>query len=286
MSRFANHREVIPKLGDVMDRRAIESVMNGCDIVFHAAALKHVQFCEMNPYEAIMTNIVGTQNVIDLALHSSVQRFVFMSTDKAVNPASTMGITKLLGEKLTIKASTVTDRPIFSVVRFGNVIGSVDSVVLVFEHQVRSGHEITVTDPDMTRFIMLPSDAARLVLEAGQFPESGRTLALKMKAVRIGDLADACREFFTSLYGRDAGSVKITRISAGLGEKTHEELMTEAEALMAIETNDLYIIKPATERDAPSGRDSGNSQKGLISNSVELLSKDRIVSLLSQLYCR
>jgi len=285
MSIFAKHPEVAYRLGDVRDARTVESVMSGCDFVFHAAALKHVDFCETNPYEAITTNIVGTQNVIDHAIKYSVRKLVFISTDKAVNPASTMGATKLLGEKLTIRASTVTDRPIFSVVRFGNVVGSRGSVVLIFERQVRSGGEITVTDPNMTRFIMLPRDSARLVLHAARFPKSGKVLVLRMEAARIGDLANASREFFGATFHRDPSTIKITQIGAGPGEKMHEELMTEAEASTAIETDEYYVVEPETER-LPLSKSSNKRPKKYTSNSVDLLSKDEIVALLSQLYGR
>jgi len=284
MSLFSGRPEVTYKLGDVRDTRTVESVIKGSDVVFHAAALKHVDFCETNPYEAITTNIVGTQNVIDQAIKCSLRRFVFISTDKAVNPAGTMGATKLLGEKLVVSASTVTNRPIFSVVRFGNVHGSRGSVVLIFERQVRSGRDITVTDPGMTRFIMLPADSARLVLDAGRFPESGRLLIMKMKAARIIDLADACREFFARMYGRDAATIKITQINAGPGEKIHEELMTEEEALTATETPEFFIIKPDTARIASSLRESAGRPKPYSSDSVELMAKEEITRLLSELY--
>lgn len=166
------------------------------------------------------------------------------------------------------------------------MLGSRGSVVLIFERQVRLGLDITVTDPAMTRFIMLPAESARLVLDAGRFPESGRLLIMKMKAARIIDLADACREFFARMYGRDPGTIKISRINAGPGEKIHEELMTEAEALTATETFEFFIIKPDTARIASSLRDSASHPKPYSSNSVDLMTKDEIVTLLSQLYAK
>jgi len=279
---FRDNPEVIYKLGDVRDPQSVERVIKGCDIVFHAAALKHVTFCEDNPYEAISTNIYGTQNMINSAIKYDVQKFVFISTDKAVNPISTMGATKLLGEKLIIDASKRVDRPIFSIVRFGNVLASRGSVVLIFERQVKRGLPITVTDPEMTRFIMLPSEAAQLVLRATELAKPGEIFVLKMKAVKIGDLAEACRDFFAKLYGKDPENIKIVKIGSNPGEKIHEELMTSYEALNAIETDQFYIINPSPERK----RHSTNplSCKGYTSNTAPLLSKKEIVFLLSSLF--
>jgi len=279
---FSKHPEVICKFGDVRDPQSIERVIKDCDIVLHAAALKHVTFCEDNPYEAVSTNIIGTQNMISSAIKYNVQRFVFISTDKAVNPVSTMGATKLLGEKLVISASKMVDKPIFSIVRFGNVLASRGSVILIFERQVREGGPITVTDPEMTRFVMLPSEAAQLVLHAVELAKPGEIFVLKMKAVKIRDLAEACREFFAKLYHKDPESIKIIKIGRNPGEKIHEELMTSFEALNAIETDQFYIVNPHPERMQHSVKPP--LYKGYASNTTSLLSKKEIVLLLSRLY--
>ncbi len=221
--------------------------MKDCDYVFHAAALKHVNFCETNPYEAITTNIVGTQNVIDCAIKCGVKKFVFISTDKAVNPESTLGATKLLGEKLVLSASRHVGMPVFSIVRFGNVIGSRGSVVLIFERQVRAGGPITVTNPNMTRFIMAPSQAAGLILKAADEAGPGDIFVLKMKTVMVGQLAEACRAFFSKRLGLNPLSIKITRIGGQPGEKEHEELMNETEMGSAIVSQDFYIIRSKAE---------------------------------------
>ena len=232
------------KLADVRDNHSIEGAMKDCDYVFHAAALKHVTFCEGNPYEAIMTNVVGTQNVIDNAIKSGVRRFVFISTDKAVNPSSTLGATKLLGEKLVISASKQTSRPIFSIVRFGNVIGSRGSVLTIFERQVKEGGPITVTDPNMTRFIMAPSEAAELILKAARVANPGEIFVLKMKTVKVGQLAEASRVFFSRRFGLDPSKIGVKQIGVAPGEKLHEELMNESESAGAIESRDFYVINP------------------------------------------
>jgi FlaA1/EpsC-like NDP-sugar epimerase len=193
-----------------------------------------------------------------------------------------MGATKLLGEKLIIDASKRVDRPIFSIVRFGNVLASRGSVVLIFERQVKRGLPITVTDPEMTRFIMLPSEAAQLVLRATELAKPGEIFVLKMKAVKIGDLAEACRDFFAKLYGKDPENIKIVKIGSNPGEKIHEELMSSFEALNAIETDYFYILNPHPERKQHSVKPL--LHKGYTSNTAPLLSKNEIISLLSQLF--
>ena len=278
------HAEVSYKLGDVRDTYSVEAATKDCDVVFHAAALKHVDFCEANPYEAVSTNILGTQNVIGHTIKHGARKLVFVSTDKAVNPIGTMGATKLLGEKLTISSSRLTERQVFSVVRFGNVLGSRGSVLSIFERQVREGDPITVTDPNMTRFIMLPSDAAQLVLRAAELAKPGEIFVLKMKAVKIGTLAEASREFFAARYQKDVRMIQIVTVGGKAGEKSHEELMTSADALTAMECEDFYIVNPHVERPRASAGSSLAGAKGYASNSVPLLSKAEIVSLLSHLY--
>lgn len=281
-SEVGTRSDVEYMLGDVRDPRSLENAMKECDFVFHAAALKHVNFCETNPSEAITTNIIGTQNVIDCAIRSGVKRFVFISTDKAVNPESTLGATKLLGEKLVVSASRRVKTPVFSIVRFGNVLGSRGSVVLIFESQVRTGGPITVTDPTMTRFIMAPSQAAALILSAAEEAEPGDTFVLKMKAVTVGKLADACRTFFSKREGVDPKSIAIKEIGRQPGEKQHEELMNQSEMDSAISSGDFYVIK------ADSASGGAPRRKGvkrtLSSDNEALLNVEQIEAELAQLY--
>jgi len=278
-----SHQEVVYKLGDVRDGDTVETAVQDCDFVFHAAASKHVAFCEDNPYEAVSTNIVGTRKVIRAAVDSRVQRFVFISTDKAVNPLSVLGSTKLLGEKLVLASATETGRPIFSVVRFGNVLGSRGSVLLIFERQVRNNGPITVTDPNMTRFIMLPSDAAELVLKVGQLAMPGEIFVLKMKAVRIRDLAEASLDFYSRMYGKDPKAMASAIIGARPGEKIHEELMTRNEAENSMAEEGFYIVNPNPKRFAQSQRRVGISG-GYVSDSVPLIGKEEIARMLSRLH--
>src|SRR4030042_3273823 len=162
-------------MGDIRDKERLLLVMENIDIVYHAAALKHVPLCEYNPFEAIKTNVVGTQNVIDAALNSGVEKVISISTDKAVNPVNTMGATKLLSEKLIIDANYYKGvrKTVFSCVRFGNVLFSRGSVIPLFEEQIRQKKPITITDPEMTRFMMSLSDTIELVFKATLLAKGG-----------------------------------------------------------------------------------------------------------------
>jgi FlaA1/EpsC-like NDP-sugar epimerase len=281
-SIFGKDREVHYTLGDIRDRASVEGAVADSDIVFHAAALKHVDFCESNPYEAIYTNIIGAQTVIDCAIRNRVSRFVYVGTDKAVNPISTMGATKLLGEKLTASASRSSKKTIFSCVRFGNVLGSRGSVLRIFERQVRDEESMTVTNPEMTRFIMLPSEAAKLVLRAAEVARSGEILVLKMPAVRIGDLAEVSREFFARLFRKQPDRIRIKFVGSNPGEKLHEELITPAEGFRVHVKSDFYIIRPESARDRLPARRP--LPTGIASNLVPRLPKSEIASILSTLY--
>jgi UDP-N-acetylglucosamine 4,6-dehydratase/5-epimerase len=275
--------EVLYKLGDVTDSRSVESVIAECDYVFHAAARKHVDFCEGNPYEAISTNVLGTQITADCAIKYGIKKFVFISTDKSVNPISVLGTTKLLGERLIVNASKSSCKTIFSVVRFGNVLGSRGSAVLIFDRQVRDGSPLTITNPDMTRFIMLPSDAAKLVLHAAELANSGEIFVLKMNAVKVETLINASRTFFAGLYHKDPQSIKIVKTGANTSEKMHEELMTIPETINVIETEKYYIINPHAER----FKDYVKPTSGTViytSDKVNLGSEKEIISLLTKLY--
>lgn len=283
-SELGTRSDVEYMLGDVRDPRSLENAMKECDYVFHAAALKHVNFCETNPSEAVTTNIIGTQNVIDCAIKCGVKKFVFISTDKAVNPEGTLGATKLLGEKLVVSASRNVKTPVFSIVRFGNVVGSRGSVVLIFERQVRAGGPITVTDPRMTRFIMAPSQAAALILKAAEEAEPGDTYVLKMKAVTVGELAEACRAFFSRREGVDPKSIAIKEIGRQPGEKQHEELMNQTEMETAISSGDFYVIK--ADSAGRSAQQRSGPRRTFSSENEAPLSVKQIEAELARLYDR
>jgi len=275
--------EISYVLGDVRDKEAVNKAVDGCDVVFHAAALKHVNLCEENPYEAISTNIDGTQNLVHSTREHVVKRFVYVSTDKAVNPISVMGATKLLAERLVLNAHKANGSTRYSCVRFGNVIGSRGSVLRIFEQQIRNGAELTVTNPNMTRFVMLPSDASKMVVRAGALALSGETYVLEMRAVRIGELAGACIEFFAERYNRDPREIKLKKTGIRIGEKMHEELMSLPESARAIRRDGFFVIPLGAEHDNSVERIRGK-KSGYSSNSVKLLSREQMVELLSEVY--
>jgi FlaA1/EpsC-like NDP-sugar epimerase len=219
-------------VGSVRDRAKLEEVMLALrpDVVFHAAAHKHIPLMERDPDEAILNNVGGTKNLVETALDAHVERFVNISTDKAVNPASMVGATKQVAEKVVRALSKTADRDVsFVSVRFGNVLGSRGSVIPLFQEQLRRGGPITVTHPDMTRYFMTIPEASRLVIQAGALGRNDMVYLLDMGTpVRIGELADD----MIRLSGTDPDDIEV--IYAGLrpGEKLHEELLTEAEHTM------------------------------------------------------
>lgn len=236
-------------IGDVRDGARMRRAMEGIDVVFHAAALKHVPMCEYNAFEAAKTNVFGAQNVIEAAMDSNVEKFITISTDKAVNPVNVMGATKLLAERLTISANYYKGdrRTAFSCVRFGNVWGTSGSVVEVFTGQIRAGGPVTITDPDMTRFVMNTSRAVELVLKAAQMAKGGEIFIFKMPSLRIGDFADAMIEELAPKVGRRPSDIKTKVTGIRPGEKFHEELMTEEESVWAKETKEMFIVQPPIE---------------------------------------
>jgi len=222
-------------VGDIRDKDRVIRAMENIDIVYHCAALKHVPLCEYNPFEAVKTNIIGTENVIEAAFACRASKVVNISTDKAVNPINTMGATKLLTEKLVMEANNGKgDKPtLFSSVRFGNVMRSRGSVITVWEDAIQQGRSIRITDPNMTRYMMTISDAVRLVFKATELMKGGEVFVLKMQKIRLGDLADCI------INGRN-----VTRDIIGLrpGEKMDEELMTPEEKQIAVELDDMFVI--------------------------------------------
>jgi UDP-N-acetylglucosamine 4,6-dehydratase len=233
--------------GDVRDKDRQRLAMRDIDVVFHAAALKHVPISEYNPFEAVQTNVIGTQNLLEAAIWTGVEKFVFISTDKAVNPASTLGASKLLCEKLVLDAASYRGPKLssFSCVRFGNVLGTRGSVWHVFRAQIAQGGPVTITGKGMTRFIMLEEEAVHLLLRAAEIAQGGEIFVLKMDGTRIPDLARAMIDELAPKYGQDPKKIEIREVGARPGEKQHEELMTEDEAHRSLDTEEMYMILPA-----------------------------------------
>jgi FlaA1/EpsC-like NDP-sugar epimerase len=230
-------------LGDVRDLNRLRRAMEGVDVVFHCAALKHVALGEYNPFEVVQTNLVGLQNVIQAALDCRVDRVIFTSSDKAVSPTNTMGASKLMGERLMASANEMRgSAPTrFASVRFGNILGSNGSVVDIFRRQIIAGGPVTITDRRMTRFVMGRTRAVRLVLRAGEMAHGGEVFVLKMPALRVPDLADVLIANLASRCGRKPSDIRIVEIGSKRGEKRFEELLTEDEMAAAFEDDDLIV---------------------------------------------
>lgn len=231
-------------IGDIRDKDRLNRAFHDIDIVFHAAALKHVPFCEYNPFEAVKTNINGTQNVLDLAIDHHVEKVIAISTDKAVNPTTVMGITKLMMERLVVSASNYSGHPEikFSVVRFGNVINSRGSVVPLWISQIKNGRPITITDKKMERFFMSIEDAVNLVFMAATIMLGSEVFVLKMPKINIHQLAKEVIKRHSK-----NGNHNIEIIGIREREKIDEKLYTEEEAEMVVDLGPFNIIQPSKE---------------------------------------
>lgn len=233
-------------LGDIRDLERLRLAMEGIDIVFHAAALKHVELNEYNPFESVQTNIQGTQNVLRAAIEEEIESFVAISTDKASNPTSVMGATKLLSERLVVAANAYKGNrdSQFCCVRFGNVIGSSGSVVPLFYNQIKSGGPITVTDPEMTRFFMPIEEAVDLVLDANERMTGGEVFVLKMPTFDVGTLAQVMIDSYSPAVDIDPETIDIEIIGRRPGERMHEKLISKDELPNTVEQSDMFVIYP------------------------------------------
>lgn len=264
--RFSSSGTTRFVIADIRDCDKLTRIMHGIDIVFHTAALKHVVLCERSPFEAIQTNIIGVKNIINAAITNKVDRVIFTSSDKAVNPTNVMGTSKLMGERvMTAANSNLKDsKTIFASTRFGNVLGSRGSVIPIFKEQIRQGGPVTLTDPEMTRFIMSIEEAVKLVIDSAAIAKGGDVLITKMPVIRIKDLAEVMIEELAPLYGFSADEIDIKVIGTKPGEKMYEELMSGEETRRAIELEDYFVVKPAFEslyRELDSSYDDIVSQK-------------------------
>ncbi len=234
---------VIPIIADIQDRQKIAQVFKAHkpEIVFHAAAHKHVPMMEINPEEAIKNNVIGTRNLVDAAHNNNVERFVMISTDKAVNPTSVMGATKRVAEKI-LKGYAKRSSTRFVAVRFGNVLGSRGSVIPMFKKQIEQGGPVTVTHPKMIRYFMTIPEASKLVIQAGSYGKGGEVFILDMgDPVKIVDLA----EDLIRLSGLEVGKdIEIQFTGIRPGEKLYEELLTASEGITATRNRKIYIARP------------------------------------------
>ena len=235
-------------IADIRDKARMVSLFKGIDVVFHTAAYKHVILCEHSPMEAAQTNIMGTGNIIEAALHCKVGKVIFTSSDKAVNPTNVMGTSKLMGERLITAANSTQrsgKRTVFASTRFGNVLGSRGSVLPIFFRQIAQGGPLTLTDERMTRFIMSIQEAVRLVIDSESLACGGEVFVTKMPVIRILDLAEVMIESLAQRFGYDPSSISIRIIGSKPGEKLYEELMSEEEKARTMELECYFSVIPA-----------------------------------------
>lgn len=228
-------------IGDVRDLQSVRSAMRGVDYVFHAAALKQVPSCEFFPMEAVRTNVIGTDNVLTAAIEEGVECVICLSTDKAAYPINSMGMTKAIEEKVAIAKSRMSGKTRICCTRYGNVMCSRGSVIPLWIDQIKAGNPITVTDPNMTRFIMSLEEAVDLVLFAFENGENGDLLIKKAPACTIQTQAEAVCE----LFGGNKEDIKVIGIRHG--EKMYETLLTNEECAKAVDMGDFYRV-PADNR--------------------------------------
>ena len=257
MRKKYNNPKIKFYIGDVRDYRSVEDAMDGVDFIFHAAALKQVPSCEFFPIEAVKTNILGTNNVLEAAINKGVKKVICLSTDKAAYPINAMGMSKAMMEKVAVaKGRDLNSKStIICRTRYGNVMASRGSVIPLFLDQIKEGKELTITNPDMTRFMMTLEDAVDLVIYAFEHGEQGDLFVQKAPAATIGVLAQAVKE----LKGVDT---PIKNIGTRHGEKLYEVLVTTEEMVNAEDLGDYYRI-PADNRDLNYERYTSSGNKKL-----------------------
>lgn len=224
------------RIGDIRDKEALTAACQDVDYVFHLAALKHVPVCEEHPYEALKTNVVGTQHVIEAAIENNVKKVIYISTDKAANPSNFYGMTKAIGEKLIVYANLLSSTTKFVCVRGGNVLGTNGSVVHVFNSQIRQKGQISITDQNMTRFFLTLKDAISLLFKASIESIGGEIFVMMMPTCRIVDLAEVLIEA--------SGKSNVALVETGIrpGEKIHEILMSDFESQTTVVYDDEYLV--------------------------------------------
>ena len=262
-------------VGDVRDYRSIQRVFeeNDIDLIYHAAAMKHVVMCEDFPIESAKTNIFGTQNVVDLAKKHGIPKLITISTDKSAYPVNVMGATKFIAERITLNAN-------FSCVRFGNVANSRGSVIPVFIENLLNKKPISITDLNVTRFIIGIPDAVKLVIKATEYAKGGEIFILKMKAFRLGDLLDVILDRIAPRLGISKEDVKVNVTGLVPGEKLHEDLINSTEYNRIYELDDLYVI---LRNDADASKYQNIKKADLYeytTKDVELITKDEVEEIV------
>ena len=267
-------------IGDVRDYNSIDYAIKNVDYIFHAAALKQVPSCEFYPMEAVKTNIIGTNNVLDAAINNQIEKVVCLSTDKAVYPINAMGVSKAMMEKILVSKSRLSDKTRIVGTRYGNVMASRGSVIPLFYDQIQKNSALTITDPDMTRFMMTLDNAVELVIYAFQKGKSGDIFVKKSPSSTIIEIANALKKIYDS-------DIKISNIGVRHGEKKHETLLSREEINISQDLGDYYRI-PADNRDLNYEKyfSEGTTIKDLEdynSFNTERLTENELINLLNSI---
>ncbi|QXE01396.1 polysaccharide biosynthesis protein [Terribacillus sp. DMT04] len=276
---FDNNPKLHFKIGDIRDREALIEATEGVDYLFHLAALKHVPVCEDQPLEALKTNVLGTQHVIDAAIHHKIDKVIYISTDKASDPANFYGLSKAMGERLITHANTLHANTTFVCIRGGNVLGTNGSVIHVFKKAIRQKGKIGITDPEMTRFFLTVEDAIKLVFKATFEAVGGEIFIMKMPAIKITDLAKVLMD------ASGTKDIEFETLGIRPGEKIHELLLTINESNSAIVYDDRYfVILPDIKTEAIKDQYKGYKKVEITdyNSSQNLLSLKEIQSMLAK----
>ena len=282
MRRFYNNSKIKYYIGDVRQLRSVQEAMRGVDYVFHAAALKQVPSCEFFPMEAVKTNIMGTDNVLTAAIAEGVKKVVCLSTDKAAYPINAMGISKAMMERVFVAKSRTTDKTVICGTRYGNVMCSRGSVIPLFIEQLKAGKPLTITEPNMTRFLMSLEEAVDLVLFAFKNGQAGDIMVQKAPACTIDTLAHAVSDIFAE------GQADIHYIGIRHGEKMYETLLTREEYIHAEDMGQFFRV-PADNRELnyeqyfEKGKVDVRELKEFNSSNTQILDRDQVKERLLEL---
>lgn len=272
-------------VGDIRDAKSIEQVFSkfNIDIIYHAAAMKHLAMCNEFPIEAVMTNIVGTQNVVNLALKYKVPKVITISTDKAAYPVNTLGATKFIAEQITLNANKESnENQSFSCVRFGNVAGSRGSVIPVFITELMAHNTIQVSDFNITRFIMEISDAVNLVIKATEYSCGGEVFILKMKAFNLGDLVNVIINRIAPKLGINKRDIHVNITGLTSGEKLHEELINSTELSKLYELCNMYVVLNNNQLSIKYPKTIKSDMSKYSSCDADLISEDDIEKMVNK----
>ncbi len=272
---------------DIRDYKKVLAIVDGMDFVFHTAALKYIHECEADPSRTIEVNILGTQNLVKAALEQRVSRFLYLNSDKAVNPKNIYGVSKLMAEKVVLSANNTGHSfpSIFSVVRLGNILGSNGSFLQKVERSINEKKDILITDFQMTRFLVTIEEAGDTLLKAGMNMRGGEIFIPKMRAIRLKDFFESFLEFLHTYKKYDLQDIKIRKIGASQIEKRHEEILTREESARLFALDGMFIVLPShTERDLyPKNSNLSQSQKlNFNSREAEKIQKKELVNLLKK----